>query len=91
MNIIGPNVRLIRKGNRDSQKDIAAKCNLLGWDVSRGTIAKIESQNRKVSDEETLCLSLALNVSVSMLFLKTQLDFESSYIKAVNNKTKKGL
>jgi transcriptional regulator with XRE-family HTH domain len=51
-----------------SQKDLVARCNLLGWDISRGTLAKIESQTRKISDEEVLCLSKALKVEVGKLF-----------------------
>jgi transcriptional regulator with XRE-family HTH domain len=73
MNVVGPKVRLARKMRGYSQKDVAAKCNLLGWDVSRGTIAKIESRNRKVTDEEILCLSLALNVSISTFFVGAKL------------------
>jgi transcriptional regulator with XRE-family HTH domain len=76
MNLIGPKIRQARKKNKLSQKDVAAKCNLLGWDVSRGTIAKIESQNRKVNDREILCLSLALNVNIASLFMHIQLNFD---------------
>jgi len=71
MNLIGPNVREIRKSINLSQKDLVAKCNLLGWDISRGTLAKIESQTRKISDEEVLYLSKALNVKVEQLFLNS--------------------
>ena len=68
MNIVGPNIRDTRISLCLSQKDLAAKCNLLGWEVSRGTLAKIESRTRKVSDEEVLCLAKALSVEVGSLF-----------------------
>jgi transcriptional regulator with XRE-family HTH domain len=68
MNLIGPNIREIRKSMNLSQKELVARCNLIGWDISRGTLAKIESQTRKISDEEVLYLSKALKVNVGMLF-----------------------
>jgi transcriptional regulator with XRE-family HTH domain len=68
MNLIGPNIRDIRKSMNLSQKDLVARCNLLGWEISRGTLAKIESQTRKISDEEVLYLAKALKVNVGMLF-----------------------
>ena len=46
---------------------VAARCHLLGWDLSRETLAKIESQIRWVADCEMLCLALALKTSVTSL------------------------
>jgi transcriptional regulator with XRE-family HTH domain len=68
MNLIGPNIREIRKSMNLSQKELVARCNLIGWDISRGTLAKIESRTRKVSDGEVLYLSKALKVDVGILF-----------------------
>lgn len=68
MNLIGPNIREVRKSMNLSQKDLVARCNLLGWKMSRGTLAKIESKSRKISDEEVLYLSKALKVDVGVLF-----------------------
>ncbi|MBL4797326.1 MAG: helix-turn-helix transcriptional regulator [Oleispira sp.] len=53
-----------------SQKELVARCNLLGWDISRGTLAKIESRTRKISDGEVLYFSTALKVDVGVLFNK---------------------
>jgi transcriptional regulator with XRE-family HTH domain len=74
MNLIGPNIREIRKSMNLSQKDLVARCNLIGWDISRGTLAKIESQSRKISDEEILYFSKALRVEVGELFNDTSLN-----------------
>lgn len=74
MNLIGPNIREIRKRMDLSQKDLVAGCNLLGWDISRGTLAKIESQSRKISDQEILYISLALKVDIGELFKKILLE-----------------
>ena len=62
-NIVGPQIRKLRIQQGLSQPVLAAKCNLLGWDISRETLAKIEAQIRWVSDFELLCLSKSLNVS----------------------------
>lgn len=74
MNLIGPSIREIRKSMNLSQKDLVARCNLLGWDISRGTLAKVESRTRKISDEEVLYFSTALNVEVGELFNKLVLS-----------------
>jgi transcriptional regulator with XRE-family HTH domain len=68
MNIVGNNVRSIRVQNDWTQEQLAAKCNLLEWNISRGTIAKIESKVRRVTDIEIKTLALALNTSVENLF-----------------------
>jgi len=68
MNLIGPNIQKIRKSMNLSQKELVASCNLLGWDISRGTLAKIESRTRKISDGEVLYLSKALKVDIERLF-----------------------
>jgi len=47
---------------------LAAKCGVLGWDISRGTLAKIEAQVRKVTDTELVLLAKALKVKVGELF-----------------------
>ncbi len=68
MNYIGPRVREIRIEKTLSQKDLTAKCNVLGWDISRGTLAKIESKNRRISDIEVIHLAKALSVDIEALF-----------------------
>jgi len=67
-NIVGPNVRRLRTNQDISQEKLAAKCQLIGWDISREGIAKIESQVRDVSDIELLKLAKALRVHFSVLF-----------------------
>ena len=46
---------------------LAARCQTLGWNLSRETLAKIESQIRWVADFELLCLSRCLKVSIGDL------------------------
>jgi transcriptional regulator with XRE-family HTH domain len=68
MNIVGENVRRIRDKNGWTQEQLAAKCHLLEWNISRSTLAKIESNVRGVSDYEVQLLSRALKVKVEELF-----------------------
>lgn len=68
MNIIGPQVRRLREQNHMTQEELTARCNLLGWNISRGTLAKIEAQVRRVTDEEVGLLAEALKVEIPELF-----------------------
>ncbi|MGV3774939.1 MAG: helix-turn-helix domain-containing protein [Verrucomicrobiales bacterium] len=67
-NLIGPAVRRLRCKKGITQEVFAARCNVLGLDISRGTLSKIEACLRKVSDIELLFLAKALKVNVDDLF-----------------------
>ncbi len=69
MNLIGPNIRAIRIKKNLSQKDLVARCNLIGWDISRGTLAKIESQTRRITDFDVDRLAKALKMDIQELFV----------------------
>ncbi len=68
MNLIGPRIKSIREEQELTQEELAARCNLLKWDISRSTLAKIESQVRRVTDEEALLFSKALDVNIEDLY-----------------------
>jgi len=68
MNIIGPQVQSIRESQDLTQDQIAARLNQLGWDISRGTFAKIECQRRQVTDTDIILLAKALKVKIEKLF-----------------------
>lgn len=68
MNLVGPQVRSIRESKNLTQEELAARCNVLGWSISRGTLAKIESRVRGVTDLEVALLAKALKVKVSDLY-----------------------
>lgn len=70
MNIVGENVKALREKKGWTQNQLAAKCNLLEWNLSRGTLAKIESKVRRVTDIEVQRLALALRVNIEVLFIK---------------------
>jgi predicted house-cleaning NTP pyrophosphatase (Maf/HAM1 superfamily) len=55
-----------------TQPLLVAKLNLLGWDISRETLAKVESQFRWVADSELVLLADALAVDAGELLLKAK-------------------
>ena len=69
-NIVGSQVMQLRNERAWSQEKLAAVCQLKGWDVSRGVIARIEGGVRWVADFEVLKLASALSVSVPELYPK---------------------
>jgi transcriptional regulator with XRE-family HTH domain len=51
-NVVGPAVRKLRYQRKLSQAQLAARCQLRGWNASRDIIAAIEGQIRYVTDKE---------------------------------------
>ncbi|MBI3886246.1 MAG: helix-turn-helix transcriptional regulator [Opitutae bacterium] len=67
-NVIGEQVRKLRYARELTQETLAAKCNVLGWDLSRGTLAKIEAGVRCVTDAELFVLAKALKLELRDLY-----------------------
>ena len=75
-NIVGPQVMQLRNQRGWSQEKLATVCQLRGWDISRGVVARIEGGVRWIADFELLDLAAALNVVVQDLYPKVnQLSF----------------
>lgn len=68
LNLIGPRIRKLRNGRGWTQDVLAQKLQLAGWDVSRTSIAKLESRLRWVSDCELLFLAKIFTVELHALF-----------------------
>ena len=68
LNLIGPQVRKLRMKKGYTQEDLSAKLQVEGWDVSRESLAKLESTFRRVPDCELLFLAKVLKVEVMALF-----------------------
>jgi len=66
-NICGPAVARIRRRIGISQEELGRRCKAAGWPVARSVLAKVEIQDRSVSDHELVALSLALRVNVTRL------------------------
>jgi transcriptional regulator with XRE-family HTH domain len=70
MNVVGPKVKKIRDEKGLTQEELVARCNLLKWEISRSTLAKIESQVRRVTDDEVVLLAKALQINIHDLYSK---------------------
>ncbi|EGR1756966.1 helix-turn-helix domain-containing protein [Vibrio parahaemolyticus] len=68
VNVVGVRIRELRKQQKLTQLELAAKCNVAGLDISRGTLAKIEAGVRQVLDTEVVQIAIALKVKESDLF-----------------------
>jgi len=80
-NIVGATVRKLRVKKGMTQAQLVAKLNLAGWDLSRGTFSKIESQIRCVADYELLKLAAGLGVEASELISLADKEQRSAHAK----------
>lgn len=71
LNVVGPQVRKLRDRRGWTQEVLARKLQLIGWDVSRTSLAKLESQLRRVPDCELLFLARVLEAHIADLFPKS--------------------
>ncbi|MGI8965261.1 MAG: helix-turn-helix domain-containing protein, partial [Limisphaerales bacterium] len=67
-NVIGPQLQKFRYKLGLTQEQFAARCQLNGLDISRGTLSQIEAQLRCVTDLELFRLASILKVSTDSLF-----------------------
>ena len=68
MNIVGHNIKKLRKKNKMSQQELSNKLELLGVYVCRGSVSRIEDKSRTVTDIELFAIAKVLNVTVTELF-----------------------
>lgn len=68
-NIVGKRVRAARKKLKEpiTQQDLSARLGVMGVNIDRVSISKIESCQRFVADFELLALASALEVSTHWL------------------------
>jgi len=71
-NIVGKRVQDARLKFKPplSQEELAARLELDGWKISRGTLSKIEAGIRQVTDFEVMALAKTLKVSPEWLLDK---------------------
>lgn len=73
-NVVGNNVRKLRYNLKLTQDMFAARCGIVGWNLSRGTLAKIEAGVRCVTDAELWVLARALKCPLEKLFPETRAE-----------------
>lgn len=73
-NICGKQIYLIRTGQYDNehkkitQDILAARLQIIGLDIDRTAISRIESGSRSLTDDEVLFFAKVLNVPVEILY-----------------------
>ena len=75
-NLIGNNLKKIRKAKKISQQELSNKLELLGVYVCRGSVSRIEDGSRTVTDIELLAIAKILGVSINDLFINSEKYFE---------------
>ncbi len=70
-NIIGKRLREARMNAKPqiTQQDLSARLEVLGYNIDRVSISKIESGDRFVADYEVVGLAKALSVSIEWLLI----------------------
>jgi DNA-binding XRE family transcriptional regulator len=69
LNLIGTRVRELRDRKGWTQEDLSTKLQVFGWDVSRESLAKLETQQRRVPDGELFILAKVLGTTTDSLFI----------------------
>jgi len=69
-NMVGPIIRQCREEKKLTQEQLVAKLNIMGWDLSRVSLAKIESQIRCVADYEIPILAAGVGIEPSELLTR---------------------
>lgn len=69
-NITGKNIKNIRKKSKITQEDLCARMQVLGYQISRSDISKLENGKRYISDFEVEGFAQVLKVSILDLFQK---------------------
>ena len=66
-NLVAPALKRLRSARGWSQQELAAKCQLCGWDTSREILARVENDLRFVTDHEVVFLAKVFKVSTDEL------------------------
>ena len=66
-NICGKNIALYRKAIKISQRELADRLQLIGLDIDKNAIQRIESGKRFVTDIELIAISRVLDKSFEEL------------------------
>lgn len=67
-NITGKNIKKIRKDKKITQEDLCARMQVMGYQISRSDISKLENGKRFISDFEVVGFAQALKVDILELY-----------------------
>lgn len=66
---LGANIRKIRIRNDMTQEQVAAKLQVLGCDITRSALAKIEVGQRHIYPDEVKAIKTVLGITYNELFM----------------------
>lgn len=72
-NVIGQNIKNIRKASKITQEDLCARMQIMGYQISRSDISKLENGKKMITDFEIIGFIKALKVNFSDLFKRYSL------------------
>ena len=72
-NLVGPTISRLRNQKNMSQSQLVVLFQRNGWDMSRETLAHIETQRRRISDFELMFIARCLKIPVTELLPKAKL------------------
>lgn len=73
-NVCGKRIAQIRKSQKLSQRRLATKMQLLGYDVDNYFIRRVENGERFVTDIDLIIFSRSLNTPISEFFSDCEFD-----------------
>ena len=65
---VGQNIRILRESRGITQETLAARLQLLGCDITRSAVAKIEVGQRHLYPDEIILIQSILNVPYDDIF-----------------------
>ena len=68
LNIIGPKIKYFRNQKKITQEDLCARMQVMGYQISRSDISKIENGKKFIADFEVLGFANALKISILDLY-----------------------
>lgn len=71
LNLVGPQLQLLRKWRRMSQRELSLKLSWLGWKMSRNGLAQMEITRKRITDCDLIFLAKALDVNITDFFSTT--------------------
>ena len=66
-NLVGPRLKALREQGGLSQRDLAGKLQLIGMDMDKNVITRIETNKRYVTDLELRAIATIFHVSYQYL------------------------
>ena len=73
-NLVGPRLKALRERDHLSQRDLAHQLQLIGMDMDKNVITRIETNKRYVTDLELRAIAKIFKVSYEYLIDGTEKD-----------------